>query len=147
MKNFLIICAILGGLTSCEKTAGEGGTSKIEGGVIYFAVTYNQITFENDTHFYPKSGKDVYIIYDDNESEVYDDEFETDYNGKYHFEYLRKGKYTIYTHKDTTIVIGPGTGTEPATISYDIPVFKSVNITSNNSTNKVDDFVIEKNNK
>ena len=140
MKIFLIICAILVGLTSCEKTAGEGGTSKIEGGVIYFAVTLNDSTFQNDTHFYPKSGKDVYIIYDDNASEVYDDEFETDYNGKYHFEYLRKGKYTIYTHKDTTILTGP-----QSSISYDIPVFKSVNITSNNSTNKVDDFFFEKN--
>ena len=46
--------------------------------------------------------KDVFIIYGDDKSEVYDDKFETDYNGKYHFEYLRKGDYTLYTYADST---------------------------------------------
>ena len=33
MRNFLIICAIAIGFTACEKPAGEGGTSVIEGQV------------------------------------------------------------------------------------------------------------------
>ena len=33
MRNFLIICAIALGFTACEKPAGEGGTSVIEGQV------------------------------------------------------------------------------------------------------------------
>ena len=42
----------------------------------------------NDTHYYPKSGKDIYIIYSDDESQIYDDNFETDLDGRYHFEFL-----------------------------------------------------------
>ena len=85
------------------------------------------------------AGKDVFIIYGDDKSQVYDDKFETDYNGSYHFEYLRKGDYIIYLNKDTTISTGPD-----SEYSYDIPIFQHVTITSNNS-NKVADFVIEKN--
>ena len=140
MRNFLVICTIAIGFSSCEKQTGEGGTSVIEGEVAYFEVTFNTLTLQNDTHLYPKSGKDVFIIYSDNEGSVYDDKFETDYNGKYHFEYLRKGNYTIYLNKDTTITTGPD-----SEYSYDIPIFKHVTISSNNSTNKVADFVIEKN--
>ena len=53
------------------------------------------------------AGKDVYIIYSDNQSDVYDDKFETDYNGIYRFEYLRKGDYTIYTYADSTVYLDP----------------------------------------
>ena len=132
MRNFLIICAIALGFTACEKPAGEGGTSVIEGQV------YKIFTFQNPTtglidttYFLLDAGKDVFIIYGDDKSEVYDDKFETDYNGKYHFEYLRKGDYTLYTYADST--------------DHDYPIFKHVTISSNNSTNTVADFVIEKN--
>jgi uncharacterized protein (DUF2249 family) len=136
MRNFLIICAIALGFTACEKPAGEGGTSVIEGQV------YKIFTFQNPTtglidttYFLLDAGKDVFIIYGDDKSEVYDDKFETDYNGKYHFEYLRKGDYTIYIHADSSDV----------DMTYTFPVFKHVTISSNNSTNTVADFVIEKN--
>lgn len=136
MRNFLIICVIALGFTSCEKPAGEGGTSVIEGQV------YKIFTFQNPTtglidttYFLLDAGKDVFIIYGDDKSEVYDDKFETDYNGKYHFEYLRKGDYTIYIHADSSDV----------DMTYTFPVFKHVTISSNNSTNTVADFVIEKN--
>ena len=136
MRNFLIICAIALGFTACEKPAGEGGTSVIEGQV------YKTFTFQNPTtglidttYFLLDAGKDVFIIYGDDKSEVYDDKFETDYNGKYHFEYLRKGDYTIYIHADSSDV----------DMTYTFPVFKHVTISSNNSTNTVADFVIEKN--
>ena len=137
MRNFLIICAIALGFTACEKPAGEGGTSVIEGQV------YKIFTFQNPTtglidttYFLLDAGKDVFIIYGDDKSEVYDDKFETDYNGKYHFEYLRKGDYTLYTYADST---------DGSMINHDYPIFKNVTISSNNSTNKVADFVIEKN--
>lgn len=136
MRNFLIICAIALGFTACDKPAGEGGTSVIEGQV------YKTFTFQNPTtglidttYFLLDAGKDVFIIYGDDKSEVYDDKFETDYNGKYHFEYLRKGDYTIYIHADSSDV----------DMTYTFPVFKHVTISSNNSTNTVADFVIEKN--
>lgn len=137
MRNFLIICAIALGFTACEKPAGEGGTSVIEGQI------YKIFTFQNPTtglidttYFLLDAGKDVFIIYGDDKSEVYDDKFETDYNGKYHFKYLRKGDYTLYTYSDST---------DGSMIKYDYPIFKYVTISSNNSTNTVADFVIEKN--
>jgi hypothetical protein len=137
MRNFLIICAIALGFTACEKPAGEGATSVIEGQV------YKIFTFQNPTtglidttYFLLDAGKDVFIIYGDEKSEVYDDKFETDYNGKYHFEYLRKGDYTLYTYADST---------DGSMIKHDYPIFQQITISSNNSTNKVIDFVIEKN--
>ena len=137
MRNFLIICAIALGFTACEKSAGEGGTSVIEGQV------YKIFTFQNPTtglidttYFLLDAGKDVFIIYWDDKSEVYDDKFETDYNGKYHFEYLRKGDYTLYTYADST---------DGSMIKHDYPIFQQITISSNNSTNQVVDFVIEKN--
>ncbi len=136
MKNILFICAIAIGFTACKKTEGEGGTSVIEGQV-YKIYTFQATTGEWDTtYFQLDAGKDVFIIYGDDKSEVYDDKFETDYNGKYHFEYLRKGDYTLYTYADST---------DNSNVKYEFPVFKHVTITSNNSNNKVADFVIEKN--
>ena len=136
MRNFLIICAIALGFTACEKPAGEGGTSVIEGQV-YKIYTFQATTGEWDTtYFQLDAGKDVFIIYGDDKSEVYDDKFETDYNGKYYFEHLRKGDYTLYTYADST---------DGSMIKYDYPIFQQITISSNNSTNKVADFVIEKN--
>ena len=140
MREILIICAIVIGFTACEKGPGEGGTSVIEGKVIYFQRTFNTVTSQTDTHEYPKSGKDVFIIYSDDEGEVYDADFETDYNGKYRFEFLRKGDYTIYLHKDTTVV----TGTE-SEYTYELPIYKYIKIKDDNSVNTVTDFVIENN--
>ena len=137
MKNFLIICAIAIGFTACEKDAGEGGTSVIEGQVYKIHTSQNFLTGEMDTLYYQlDSGKDVFIIYSDNETDVYNDKFETDYNGKYRFEYLRKGDYTLYTYADSI---------DASNVNYDYPIFKHIKINSNNSDNSVEDFVIEKN--
>tara|TARA_B100000767_G_scaffold263187_1_gene276664 strand:- start:477 stop:923 length:447 start_codon:yes stop_codon:yes gene_type:complete len=147
MRNFLLIFAVAFGLISCEKSAGEGGTSVIEGQVykLYTSeIVVNELdSFGNDTtykiidtlYYQLDEGEDVYIIYDDNEEDIYDDKFKTDYQGRYRFEYLRKGEYTIYTHADSSDI----------DMTYTFPVFKHVNISSNNSTNTVDNFIIEKN--
>ena len=141
MKNFLIICAIAVGFAACEKDAGEGGTSVIEGQVYKIYTWQDDLTGEIITLYYePHSGKDVFIIYSDNETEVYDDKFETDYNGRYHFEYLRKGDYTLYTYADSTVDIS-----STIELKYEYPIFKHIKINSNNSDNSVEDFVIEKN--
>ena len=136
MRNFLIICAISVGLIACKKGAGEGGTSVIEGQVYKLFTFQSPITGLIDTSYFQlDAGKDVYIIYGDNEGGIYDDKFETDYNGRYRFEYLRKGEYTVYTYADSV----------NNNVEYEYPVFKKVNITSNNSTFNIEDFVIEKN--
>ena len=135
MKRIVILLVIVIGFTSCKKESGEGGTSAIEGKA-YKIHTYQTTQGQIDTLYYQlDSGKDVFIIYSDDETAIYDDEFETDYNGRYRFEFLRKGKYTIYTYADSSDM----------NTTYDYPVFHHIEIKSNNSTNKVDDFVIEKN--
>ena len=137
MRNLLIICAIAFGFTACEKQSGEGGTSVIEGQVYKIFTFQNPTTGAWDTSYFQlDAGRDVFIIYSNDNTELYDDEFDTDYNGKYHFEYLRKGEYTIYTYADST---------DNSNVKHEYPVFKQITISSNNSTNTVGDFIIEKN--
>ena len=137
MRNILFMCAIAIVFTSCEKDSGEGGTSVIEGQVYKIFTSQNPFSGEWDTAYFQLDvGKDIFIIYSSNEGSIYDDKFETDYNGRYHFEYLRKGDYTIYTYADST---------DNSNVKYDYPIFKYIKITSNNSTNKVENFVIEEN--
>ena len=136
MKNLFILLIICTALLGCEKHPGEGGTSVITGQVYEFDLYQNPNTGEWDTIFYKLDiGKDVFIIYSNDDELIYDDKFETDYNGRYRFEYLRKGEYTVYTYADSV----------NNNVEYEYPVFKKVNITSNNSTFNIEDFVIEKN--
>ena len=135
MKKILLFITIILALTSCEKPAGEGGTSTISGNVTYFTTTFNAQTSNMDTIYYPKASKDVYIIYSDNENDIFDDKTETDWNGNFHFQYLRKGDYTIYTYVDSIVV---------NTITYDYPVFKHTTISENNSDVVLESFVINK---
>ena len=136
MRNLILLIAIIIVFAACTKEAGEGGTSVIQGQVYKIHTFQNSITGEIDTlYFQLDAGKDVFIIYSDDETDIYNDEFETDYNGRYRFEFLRKGKYTIYTYADSSDV----------NTTYDFPVFRHIEIKSNNSTNNLDDFVIEKN--
>ena len=136
MRNLILLIAITIVFAACTKEAGEGGTSVIQGQVYKIHTFQNSTTGEIDTlYFQLDAGKDVFIIYSDDETAIYDDEFETDYNGRYRFEFLRKGDYTIYTYADSSDV----------NTTYDYPVFRHIEIKSNNSTKNVDDFVIEKN--
>ena len=136
MKRIITILVFALVFSSCKKEAGEGGTSVIVGQVYKLHTFQNAQTGTIDTLYYQlDADKDVFIIYSDNESAIYDDKFETDYLGRYRFEFLRNGDYTIYTYADSS----------DATITYDYPVFKHISITSNNSENKIEDFVIEKN--
>ena len=137
MRNLLIFCAVAFGFMACDKPAGEGGTSIIEGQVYKIFTFQNPTTGAWDTtYFQLDAGRDVFIIYADDKAELYDDKFDTDYNGKYHFEYLRKGEYTIYTYADSI---------DNSNVKHEYPVFKQITISSNNSTNTVGDFIIEKN--
>ena len=82
-------------VTSCEKPAGEGGTSTITGKV--YAREYNS-NYTLLTAEYYAHKEDVYIIYGDDS--IYSDDFETNYDGSYEFKYLRKGKYTLFAYSD-----------------------------------------------
>jgi hypothetical protein len=134
MSRILIILILVFTFSSCEKEAGEGGTSSIVGSVYKISTYFNVLTQQTDTIFYQlDSEKDVYIIYSDNEDEFYDDKVETNWNGQYRFDFLRKGDYTIFTYADSTDILNT---------SYDYPVFRHVKIEANNSTYTLPDFVI-----
>ena len=127
MSRLLASLIILFFLSSCEKSPGEGGTSTIQGSVYKLSTYYNVLTQQTDTVYYQlDSKKDVYIIYSDNENDFYNDNIETNWNGQYRFDYLRKGDYTLFVYTDST----------------DYPIFKHVKIDANNSTVTLPDFVI-----
>ena len=134
MSRLLVSLIILFFVSSCEKSPGEGGTSTIQGSVYKLSTYYNVLTQQTDTVYYQLDAKkDVYIIYSDNENEFYNDNIETNWNGQYRFDYLRKGDYTLFVYTDSTDALN---------ISYDYPIFKHVKIDANNSTFTLPDFVI-----
>ena len=136
MKNSIYILFFLLLVCSCEKEAGEGGTSSIVGSVYKISTYYNVLTQQNDTVYYQlDSGEDIYIIYSEDENDFYDDNIETNWNGQYRFDYLRKGDYTVFIYADST---------DNLNVSYDYPIFHHITIEENNATYNLPDFVIEK---
>ena len=134
MSRIITFLLVVFFVSSCEKEAGEGGTSTIQGSVYKLSTYYNVLTQQLDTISYQlDSKKDVYIIYSDNENDFYDDNVETNWNGQYRFEYLRKGNYTLFVYSDSTDALN---------LSYEYPIFKHVKIDANNSTFNLSDFVI-----
>jgi hypothetical protein len=80
---------------SCNKSAGKGGSSAITGNV--HVKEYNglgTLVGESDV-----ADHDVYIVYGIEDS-IFDDKASTGFDGKYQFQYLAKGKYTLYTYSD-----------------------------------------------
>jgi hypothetical protein len=136
MNRIFILVVIVLFFSSCKKEPGEGGTSSIIGSVYKISTYFNVLTQEVDTVFYQlDSGEDVYVIYSDNESDFYNDKIETNWNGQYRFDYLRKGDYTIFVYADSTDILN---------ISYDYPVFQHISVEANNSTYTLSDFIINK---
>lgn len=128
IRIILIILVLTGTIQACEKEEGEGGTSTITGKV--YVLDYDG-NFSKIINEYYAPDEDVYIIYGNDK--IYGDDFKTHYDGTYHFQYLQKGKYTVYAYsKDST-------GTSPSGV---IPIMKEVNITENNQTVEVEDLVI-----
>ena len=138
MKNFLIICVVAFGFMACEKEAGEGGTSVITGKVYVVDIWDNPHTptpWDTSVRIQSYGEKEVYIIYSGDNSDVYDDSFDTHWNGEFRFEYLRKGEYTIFTYADfDTSGVYPG----------EYPVFQHITIDENHKTYTLDDFILHK---
>lgn len=92
MKYLIILSLSFIGLISCEKSEGRGGKAAIEGKII--VKDFNQEGEVKDI-YYPGEYS-VYIIYGENT--VYDDEFETHFDGSFLFDYLYPGKYTVFAY-------------------------------------------------
>jgi len=78
---------------SCVKRAGEGGSSTISGRLI--AQKFD--AFGELIEEYDLADERVYIIYG-LESDVYDDNMRTSFNGTYRFDFLRKGTYRVFAY-------------------------------------------------
>ncbi len=127
----MISTVIFAGLTSCEKSEGEGGTSTIKGTIM--VRDYNA-DFTTLYDIYPAAEEDVYIIYGDDD--FYSDEIETHYDGTFQFKYLREGKYTVYAYSEDSAHYWLG--------AHHIPVIREVEITSKHQEVIVDTFYILK---
>ncbi|HOZ30556.1 MAG TPA: hypothetical protein PLL66_06530 [Bacteroidales bacterium] len=123
---FLVFVTIM--LSSCEKNPGEGGNATISGSV--WVKDYNS-TFSSLVSEYAGIKEDVYIVYGDNTG--YDDKVETDYLGYYRFNYLRKGKYTIYVFSEDSTMTSPSGKTA---------VIQEVEITENDQLLVVPQIII-----
>jgi len=97
MKSILLFSTLLVtiGFTSCNKTAGEGGTSTITGKV--YVIDKNGAGDINAEYY--GMDEDVFIIYG-NDSKTYSDKFATSYDGSYSFTNLTPGEYTVFAYSD-----------------------------------------------
>jgi hypothetical protein len=108
-------------IESCKKSAGSGGTSKIQG--MIWVQDFNSLNSMDDTYQikseYPGADEDVYIIYGNDAS--YGDKVRSGPDGKFEFKYLRSGDYKIYLQsKDTnrtSVFNGSGIKTLDTTVS------------------------------
>lgn len=96
-KNLKILgyLILIGLIASCEKPEGVGGEGVIEGTV---SVEYYDKEFKVLQSSQPAVDEDVFIVYGDDD--VYDDDVTTSFNGKYRFEYLSKGDYSLYVYSE-----------------------------------------------
>lgn len=139
MKNLVICLAAVLALASCSKEPGDGGNSTLEGTVNYelrqVLVNPGSVVYEG-----PAQDWDVYLVYGDNIG--FDDRTRTDYNGRYKFEFLREGEYTVYAYSQDTIN-GPINNGE----ILDLPIIQKAEITGKKQTVEVPEITVyEQNN-
>jgi hypothetical protein len=104
MKRFLLLPVLASFLiiASCNSGPGPGGQASITGKV-YVKGNWNQactLYTDSSSGFTPFYGPDydVYLIYGDDPS--YGDRVKTAPDGTFQFNYLRKGKYTVYVYSN-----------------------------------------------
>lgn len=113
MKHFFILSTLIL-FVACQKTEGPGGQASVSGKI--FVRDYND-SFTQLLDAYYGMEQRVYIVYGDDS--MYGEEIRTHYDGTFRFDYLAKGKYTVYVYsKDSTFTI-PG-GKYPVKVEFEI---------------------------
>lgn len=89
---------------SCSDEEGEGGKAKISG-IVYKVVDDGTIAKSGDSYAFVRdtivaSDVDVFLIYGGDQENVYDDKSKTSHNGKFEFDYLRAGDYSLFVYND-----------------------------------------------
>ena len=128
IKYILIALIIIPLFNSCKKVEGQGGSSEIVGQVII----RDYDAFGDLIAEYPAQDERVHIIYG-TETNYYDDDYDTSFDGSYRFQFLTKGTYQVFVYQKCN--------TCP---SGDEEVLKVVTIDNNNSTVVAPDLIIEK---
>ncbi|MBK9762540.1 MAG: hypothetical protein IPO87_04040 [Flavobacteriales bacterium] len=99
MVRSLLILLSLTLFVSCKKEAGEGGKAEIHGRIM--EQRYSSINQLPTGDPYPLLDQNVYIIYGDTTDGAYpDDNVDSGPDGKFRFQWLRKGSYTVYAISD-----------------------------------------------
>lgn len=89
----LLLLTFLVVLSSCKKDAGEGGKASIKGFVWLKEYNGNFASLLAEREAF-----DVYVYIQYGDDVNYSDRIKTNYEGKFEFNYLRPGKYKIYTY-------------------------------------------------
>jgi hypothetical protein len=101
MRYIFVFMCLLG--LGCNKLPGDGGQAFVRGKVEKEV----RLVLSNPSTVvatYPAADEDVFILYGENISP--DDRVLTNYDGEFEFQFLRKGKYTIYVYSEDTIASG-----------------------------------------
>ncbi len=123
---FFAVLVLSVAFLSCNKTAGEGGTSSITGKL--WVIDQNgagEVVAQ-----YPGADLDVYIIYGD-EDLTYDENFKTSLDGSFRFNNLTQGTYTLFAYSKCA--------TCP---SGETAIQTTVEITENKQLLNIEDIVI-----
>ncbi|MFZ9943830.1 MAG: hypothetical protein ACO3O0_09490 [Bacteroidia bacterium] len=120
--NVLVFFALATMCLSCAKGPGEGGTNSIVG----------YVEVDDLGLIYPAADEDVYIIYGDDIT--YGERIKASYDGRFEFNYLREGSYTIYVYSDAL----------PPEPSGTVAVKKTIEISGRKQTVDAGTFLIKK---
>jgi hypothetical protein len=95
MKTHLTLIAMMLLAISCTKESGSGGTASLTGRIK--VLEYNEDFSQLKATYYAQA-ENVYLVYGDDQT--HSDTYKTTPEGYFTFNYLRKGKYTIYVYSD-----------------------------------------------
>ena len=112
----ILIIALTVSISSCKKTAGEGGNSSIKGNV--WGQNWNS-TFTILTTEGPVANVDVFIIYGNETS--YGNKISSSPDGTFEFRYLRPGSYKVYVYSKTSTTTSPN---GKVAVSVDVEITK-----------------------
>ncbi len=134
MKKILFFLIFAITFMSCEKDPGTGGAGTISGTI---SKEFRVVLTNPATAIYavPAADVEVYIVYGNHVSP--DDKIMSDYEGKFEFRNLRKGKYTVYTYSRDTSEVSP-----PAVDPMKMVVLQEVELLDNEDHAVVSELTI-----
>lgn len=132
MKKILLASATILLFATCKKGPGEGGRAFITGKLFVKNYTSPPCPCSLKEQYYAQ-GENVFIIFGDEPG--VGESVKTSYDGSFRFQYLRKGKYKIFSlSKDTS----------STTNSKTVESMVEVEIKKSNETINLPDLVILK---